>query len=126
MSILIYSGASEAATGWSERIIRATKPGQMIERLKGAETLWRRLHSAIYDVQVGVLVIGTKGELEKISSFREMFSSMPILLILPDRDHETVSKGHRLHPRFLTYMDGDFMEAFAVLERMLERAERGR
>ncbi len=33
---------------------------------------------------------------------------------LPDRDHETIVKGHQLKPRFQTYVDGDVTEVVAV------------
>ena len=38
---------------------------------------------------------------------------------LPDREANTITIGHSLHPRFLTYIDSDFVELAGVLVRML-------
>ena len=35
------------------------------------------------------------------------------------REEDTVSKGHLLRPRYLTYADGDFEDVAAVLEKIL-------
>jgi len=42
-----------------------------------------------------------------------------IILILPDRDRETITNGLKLRPRFFTYADEDFGEVAAVLAKML-------
>jgi hypothetical protein len=46
---------------------------------------------------------------------------MRIILVLPDRDDETVAMGHRLRPRMVSYNDGDYLDVAAVLIRMNEK-----
>jgi len=50
---------------------------------------------------------------------RDLLAETKIILLLPDRKRATVSKGHNLYPRFLTYMDGDFSDVAAVLQKMV-------
>ena len=58
-------------------------------------------------------------ELIDIIHIRELFRDIRIVLILPDREESTVAKGHRLYPRFFSYIDSDFKEIAAVLNKML-------
>ena len=59
-------------------------------------------------------------ELEKILTLQDLLSDIRIILILPDRTPNTISKAHKLAPRFLTYLDSDFGEIKAVLHKMLK------
>ena len=45
-----------------------------------------------------------------------------LILILPDREKGTISKGHLFRPRYLTYADGDFLDVAAVLAKMIDHA----
>jgi hypothetical protein len=40
-------------------------------------------------------------------------------LVLPNHDRLTVSRGHSLGPRFMTYADTSFDEICAVLKKMI-------
>jgi hypothetical protein len=61
----------------------------------------------------------SREDLEAILSIVELFYDLRIILILPDRKKETISKGLKLYPRYLSYADGDFSDVAAVLEKML-------
>ena len=69
---------------------------------------------------IAVLLAGDKDELTNIVSARHLFSEIPVILILSDREESTTAMGYRLGPRFLTYADGNLAEVVAVLAKMLE------
>lgn len=69
---------------------------------------------------VFILMAINREELLKIISLREYLIDIPIILILPDADMSTVKKGHALYPRFLSYMDSDFTDVAAVLNKMIQ------
>jgi hypothetical protein len=46
---------------------------------------------------------------------------MKVILVLPDRDGETVAIGRRLRPQMVGYNDGDYLDVAAVLTRMSEK-----
>lgn len=50
-----------------------------------------------------------------ILSLREFLHDRRIILVLPDSEPETVSLGHILRPRFITYGDSDYMDVSAIL-----------
>ena len=52
-------------------------------------------------------------------SLRKLLSDLRLILILPDRDRDTVMSAHALRPRFLTYADGNLDDIAAVLRKML-------
>ena len=68
---------------------------------------------------IAVLLASTQEELEDILIIKNLLDDSRIILILPDRDKETISKGHTLFPRLLAYVDGDFRWVTAVLKKML-------
>lgn len=75
---------------------------------------------------VAILLIGSRQELERIVSLKEFFRDIRVILILPDRDEQTVATGLNLRPRFFTDIDADFSEISAVLFKMLGVGSRGR
>ncbi len=75
---------------------------------------------------ITVLLAGTQKELSDILSIKDLLHDVRIILILPDRDKDTISKGHTLYPRFLADMDGDFSWVTAVLKKMLSNNHDGK
>ncbi|MGA2735036.1 MAG: hypothetical protein ABSG35_20860, partial [Syntrophobacteraceae bacterium] len=56
---------------------------------------------------------------------RDFLTSVRVILVLPDCEQETISKGHYLKPRFLT-TDWNSEEVIAVLAKMLRSVEKFR
>jgi len=76
-----------------------------------------------YDFFAAILVVSSRRDLLDLLSIGEHLRSTRIILILPDREQETVSKGHALRPRFLTWPTGNSNEVIAVLAKMMSSAE---
>ncbi len=91
-----------------------------IEILHNVESLKNRILFKLgKKPAIGVLCITTVPELNVILSFRELLEDIKLILILPDRNNHTISEGHKLHPRFVSYVDGDFSDVGAVLNKMI-------
>jgi len=67
-----------------------------------------------------VLCANNFAELEKILSLIHWLEDLRIILVLPDSQTQTVTIGHRLRPRFVSFMDGDFSDVAAVLGKMIK------
>ena len=78
-----------------------------------------RLHQPKSDPAIAVLLAAGRKDLEDLLTIRDLFDRIRIILILPDRNKDTVKKGHALFPRFLTFVDGNFDWVTAVLYKML-------
>ncbi|MBW1698593.1 MAG: hypothetical protein JRH18_11385 [Deltaproteobacteria bacterium] len=118
MSILLFSSEQHEAGQRVKETINVHVPEQEIEIYHTLETLSRRLHKPNGDLSIMVLVAASKQELQKLISIRDLFD-IPIILILPDRDKETITKGHKLFPRLISYIDDNFKDVELVLEKML-------
>lgn len=55
----------------------------------------------------------------ELIEYREWLGDRRLILVLPDDDIETISQGHALRPRFVTYVESDFIDISAVLGKML-------
>jgi len=78
-----------------------------------------RLQQPFYENTVAVLLASCRKDLLDILSLQDLLLYMRIILILPNREHDTVAMGHTLRPRFISYCDSDFLEVSGVLCRMM-------
>ena len=83
------------------------------------DDLANRLRRPKGDPTIAVLLAASHKDFGKILSIRNLLDPVRIILILPDRKKDTVTKGHTLFPRFLTYVNSNFDWVTAVLEKML-------
>jgi hypothetical protein len=73
----------------------------------------------MFEFTAAVLLTDSRENLREMLSICNLLHEIHIILILPDREDGTVAKGHRLYPRFMGYIDGDFADIGIVLSNML-------
>ena len=54
-----------------------------------------------------------------IDLIKDFLIDVRIILILPDREHLTVIKGHTLSPSYTSYVDSNTTDVAAVLNKMI-------
>jgi hypothetical protein len=118
-NVIFYRMFSEGTGGQLQKVIEDVVPNENAEIYSTIDMLAERLRRPSYNVAVAVLLIGGREELWDVLSIRHLFDSIKIILILPDRTDETIAIGHKLRPRFLSYLDNDFKDVAAVLKKML-------
>jgi len=77
-----------------------------------------------HDLTFGYLIIlhaSLAEHLEHFASLRDLLIGHKVILILPDRQRDTVIIGHTLRPRFLTYDDSDFLDMASVLCHIMKQ-----
>ena len=74
-----------------------------------------------YDGTIAVLLAHSKKELQSLLSIRDLIADVRVIMVLPDREDDTIKKGFLLYPRLVTYVDGDFVLVAAVLKKMIAR-----
>ena len=102
-----------------EKIIKKAAQGCEVLRCYSISDLSARLTSLGERIEIAVLVATNLLELEAYYSIKGLLVNIRIVLILPDQDHETINKAHKLLPRFLTYIDSDPTMVGAVIENMV-------
>ncbi len=70
------------------------------------------------ELLVAVLVVHSEEEIEELEYIRDLFGDTLIILVLPDQQDSTISKGYKLQPRFLTAMNNDFYDVAKVVEKI--------
>lgn len=120
MNTLVYSASKDKAGSNLLKMIEEVMPEGNIELYRTIDSLCRRLQQPRNNLNIAVLFAASREELENIVSVRDLLYDIRIILILPDRESDTISKGHSLLPRFLTFTDGDFKDVKAVVSRMFE------
>ncbi len=119
MSVLLYASPANAAGKRLQRIIETLVPNEQLEICRSIEGLSERLRRPFYSRLTGVFLVASDKELSNLLSIRNMLHDLRFILVLPDSEKNTVTKGFALYPRFISYADSDFSDVAAVLSKML-------
>ena len=76
--------------------------------------------TAYDEAAVAVVMVSDKEELFLLAEKKKIWDKFKTVLVLPNDESKTISLGHSLSPRFVTYMDSDFSDVEAVLGKMLK------
>lgn len=114
MDVLFY--APEGVGEDIRKTVSGVIPGLEVFRSQAA--LAERFRRVLEQPAITVLIAQDRDELERLLTMRTAFRDTRTVLVLPDRRAETVSRGHCLEPRFMTYLDQNPAEVVAVLVKM--------
>jgi hypothetical protein len=118
--LLLYARGDQNASKWPHGRIKAMVSMEAREDYSDLDSLRRRLCQPRKGLTIAVLVAATGEELWGIVAMRDLLADLRLILILPDRRRETIAAGHRMAPRFLSYVDSATEEVEAVLEQLLQ------
>ncbi len=96
--------------------------GSIARFFSSPETLASRLMRLDYANAIVVLVARNKKELSRLRLAVPPTRFSKIVLILPDREPDTIKTGYRFEPRFLSFIDSDFGKIKAVLRQMISKS----
>ena len=120
MKVLFYAKAIKGGGRRLLRVIERLLPNDVLEiynSIDGLSRWFNRPQPADAPVIVVFQAVGQE-DLQSMLSIRDLLVDVRILMVLPDKEKETIAKAHRLRPRFITYADSDFLEIGAVLNKM--------
>jgi hypothetical protein len=118
--LLSYARGDHNASKWLHDRIEAMRSIEAMEAYRDLDGLHRRLCQPRNGLTIAVLVATTGEELWGLVAMRDLLADFRLILVLPDRSRETIAAGHRMVPRFLSYLDSGLEEVEAVLEQMLQ------
>ncbi|MDD5168467.1 MAG: hypothetical protein PHN75_06590 [Syntrophales bacterium] len=118
IKIIFYSSMKDETGGRLQRVIEMLFTREQIEIYRTIDMLAGRLHQPLTEPSIFVILTSSTQELNEMLGLKETLSDRRIILVLPDSEPDTISRGHSLRPRFLTYTDSDFLEVLAVLGKM--------
>jgi hypothetical protein len=117
--VILYARVMEGAGEKLFQFIQKAKPTQDTEIYASIDQFSQRLRQPRGELTVAVIVANSKEDLLNLLFIRNLLQDIRIILVLPDREKDTIEKGHRLYPRFMSYVDSNLEEVEAVLKNVL-------
>ncbi|QTA83542.1 Uncharacterized protein dnl_59550 [Desulfonema limicola] len=118
MKIIAYIASDNDAGKELEKAIEFIIPENRTEVFRSPQSLLKRISQPGNRPSIIVLMPADRQDFSELLKIRKQLIEFRVLLILPDRDKDTVEKGHTFYPRFISYIDEDFSAVSMVLTKM--------
>ncbi len=119
MQILFYSPSGNESGDRLKQTLDEVLPGDRVEAFRQVNGLIQRLRMPSPDLELLIFMPANRHELFAVSSLLSDLRGLRLILVLPDRENETIAMAHSLRPRFVTYSNGNYSELKEVLKKML-------
>ena len=120
MPVLLYARMDAPSGTRLKQFLVTGLSGVEVETYETLEDLSRRFSQPLQDPSVVILLFTDGDELVETLPIRHRFQDVSLVLIVPNRDPETIARAHQLRPRFLTDLQNDLTAVTAVVEKMLK------
>lgn len=118
MKIILYLGGNDAINQKLRQSVAVTRRQDEIHVCRSVFGLHERLLGMMHDGCLLVLLVSAQQDLWELLRLRKLLFDFRIILVLPDQAQETLSLAHLIYPRFITYIDSDFQDIAAVLNKL--------
>ena len=115
MRLLVYAREGGGAARRLETEVRGLGSCALVNWSRDLEHLCRLLRTIRHADTIGLILAFDSSELDALLQMKDLFRDIPLVVILPDRDAETVSKGYGLAPRYLDFLDGDLGDVTEIV-----------
>jgi hypothetical protein len=122
--IIVYSKARTGMGSKLQKAVDTILPGANVETFHAVSRLSERLRRPALNFPIVVLLVTSREELNNLLAIKELLLDVRVLLILPDKENDTMVLGHTLRPRFVSFRDSSFTDVVAVLGKMVNRSLR--
>jgi len=122
-NIILYSKTKNGTGARLQEAVEASLPRANVETFHTISQLSDRLHKPALNFPIVVLLAVNREDLESIVVIQDLLFDFRIVLVLPDKDDDTLALGHTLRPRFVSYQDSSFQDVGAVLSKMIGQPE---
>lgn len=119
MDLLFYASDTEDIGNPLWKLFQGLEYPYKREFFLKVDDFVNRLRRPISDPAIAVILVANYEDLEAFLAIRDLLDRVRTILILPDRNKDTINKGLALFPRFLTHVDGNFDWVEEVLHKML-------
>jgi len=115
MKVLYFKTLPPETISKIDELITSRVPEESLEIYSDLESFKKRLNQPTDNVSV-LLLAADKDVLKKLLAHQSQLHKLRLVVILPDKDKETVALGSKLQPRFLSYTFGNFSVVETVLK----------
>lgn len=102
MKILFYNTAENATALSVLELTASMVPRERLETCRTLSELKGKLCQPNVRFGLAVILVNTVEEIDHLITLKNLLDDVRIILITPDLKKNTVHKGHKLYPRFMT------------------------
>jgi hypothetical protein len=118
MQLLFYSSKDDQNGKRLEAAVNKAIPKSQIELFKKLDDFGKRLRTPIEPDSIAVLSASNREELQQMQLLRGLLTEMYVVLVIPDRNKNTIELAHLFLPRFLSQKNDSFLDLSKVLNKM--------
>jgi len=118
MQLFLYSTGDDQNSKRLEAAVHQVIPESEIELFKRLTDFRKRLRRPIEPNSIAVLSASSREELQQMQLLLGRLTEIYVVLVLPDRNKNTIELAHLLLPRFLSQKESDFSDLKKVLNKM--------
>ncbi len=118
-NILLYVNPETQDGARLQNVIKAVMRQDEIIITQNLEDIAGALRQPQNEISAAIILTATHKELVSLLPMRELLHRIPVILILPDQEQDTVTKAHILRPRLLSYTDSDFSDVRDVFRNIV-------
>ena len=122
-NILLYSPPSHNAGIRLQGIISTVVSWENLTIIQNIESLFHILRQPQNKVAVSIILASGETDMKDLISIRDLLHRNSIILILPDQEKQTITMGHVLRPRYLSYTNSDFSDVRDVLKKIVGKLD---
>lgn len=90
--------------------------GVPVMQHKSPGDVGREVRASYNKKNIAVIMVAEHEELVELARLKNTWDRLWTILVLPDSEPETVTLGHAIRPRFMTFAESDFGDVVAVLK----------
>ena len=121
-SILLYLNPRHNKNLELKSMVETVVLKENITIVKNTDQLIRVLRQPLNGIIAAIIHAGSAEELMSLTLFKDLLIRIPLILVLPDQEKETITKGHALRPRYITYSDSNLTDVRDVFKKIVGRA----
>ncbi len=119
MRLLIYVSPVNTVGRCLLQKINALNEGEQSDHIPSIDALGSYLSRPSGTDVIAIVAPSDETELAQLIAIRHLLRDRRVVLVLPDANARTVTHGHLLRPRYVSYADGDLSDVTAVLSKMM-------
>jgi hypothetical protein len=119
-NILLYAKSEEETSRRFREALKDVLAGEDVRVSSDIGNLTEWLSEAPCIGTILLILVDSREDLAELFSIKKLLFDVRTILVLPDKNSDTVAIGHLLRPRFISYRDGNFLDVAAVLARMIK------
>lgn len=121
MHFIVYSQNIEWAEHRLKEAIRGVVADNNIHICDDLNGFVDRFRQSFGSLRIGIVVLHSIEELNDLLVYRNVLRQIWTIIILPNRDPQTITKAYRLWPRYISDLDGDLSDIRGILSHIKGR-----